>query len=579
MASKELTTSKPSKFLTFDGWKNILTGLGMSGKDKRTGADIDYARMDQRTAELLYAGDDMAAKIVNTLPEEMIREGFEIKHDGKDFPTLNSDIMNILDDLGAIAKIEEGLKWGRMYGGAGTIMGVDDGQEANEPINYENITAVDFLNNMNRWELQPIDIQKDPSEKSFGMPRLYRIQPVFGGGQALDNVHHSRMLRWGGAGLPRRLQIENNYWDDSVLNRVWNVLRNFHASHDSVANLLQDFAQAVYKIKNLTEMIAMGKDELVEKRLALVDRTRSVVNAIVLEEGEDFDRKVTALTGLPETIKMVNQRLVQASGLPHTIMLGESPSGLGATGNSEKSDWYDYVARQQETCLIPQLTQLIKIILLSKSGPTKGIEPKNWRIEAMPLQQQTLKEKLETRKLQSDIDKTYIDSSVLSPIEVAKNRFGGDEFNYETKLDLGTDREPETEDPEEEIEGEDTNVGFQTDGGPGSRISGNNTKLIDMPHSEYVSVGTRKSLLDNVQSKPSTISMASIVKVGQMKYVPKKLGQMVKDWEKVKAKPIAVLKVGDEYHVIDGHHRFLAAKQVGEKNINVNVYERTKKDN
>jgi phage-related protein (TIGR01555 family) len=440
-----------SKYLTLDGWKNILTGLGMMGRDKRMGADVEFQRMDQRTAETLYACDDMAAKIVNTLPEEMIREGFIIKHDGKDYPTLNADIMNVLDDIGAIARIEEGLKWGRMYGGAGSLIGIDDGRDASEPVDLGSIKRVEFLNNMNRWELHPLSIQQDPTYKNFGMPEEYRLQPAMGGATLL-HVHHSRILRWNGAGLPRRLQIENNYWDDSVLNRVYNVIRNFQTSHDSVANLLQDFAQAVYKIKNLTEMIAMGKDDLVEKRLALVDRTRSIVNAIVLEEGEDFDRKVTSLTGLPETIKMVNQRLVQASGLPHTILLGESPSGLGATGNSEKSDWYDYVARQQETQLIPQLTQLVKLILLSKDGPTKGVEPKNWRIEALPLQQQTLKEKLETRKLQSEIDKNYIDSSVISPVEVAKNRFAGDEFNYETKLDLETDlvEEPEEEEEEEE---------------------------------------------------------------------------------------------------------------------------------
>ena len=40
----------------------------------------------------------------------------------------------------------------------------------------------------------------------------------------------------------------------------------------------------------------------------------------------------------------------------------------------------------------------------------------------------------------------------------------------------------------------------------------------------------------------------------------------------MKDKPIEVLKVGDEYHVIDGHHRFLAAKKIGEKTIKANVY-------
>lgn len=448
-----------------DGWKNILTGLGIMGKDKRLGADVEYLRMDQGTADTLYAVDDMAAKIVNTLPEEMIREGFEIKHDDARFPNLQADLDSILDELGVIPKIEEGLKWGRLYGGAGTVLGVEDGNDADMPIDFGNITKLEFLNNLSRFELLPVEIQEDPTAKHFGMPESYTIQPVFGQKSAINlNIHSSRIVRWHGAGLPRKLQIENQYWDDSVLNRIYNVLRNFHGSHDSAANLLQDFAQAVYKLKNLTEMLAMGKDDLVEKRLALVDRTRSVVNAIVLEEGEDFDRKVTSLTGLPETLRMVNSRLVQASGLPHTILLGESPSGLGATGDSEKSDWYDHVARQQETQVIPQLTQIVKIILLSKEGPTKGVEPQNWRIEARPLEQESTKDKLANRKTQSEIDEKYVNMGALSADEVAINRFKGDDFSFDTKLSLARTPaeeegfEPDPEDPAEtDPEGTDPN--------------------------------------------------------------------------------------------------------------------------
>jgi phage-related protein (TIGR01555 family) len=452
---------------TVDGWKNILTGLGIEGKDKRVSAAAFYERMDKTTAEETYAADDIAQKIVDMLPEEMVREGWCIKHDSKAFPNLESDLLSIFDEGQIMAKLEEGLRWGRLYGGAGTIIGIDDGSvDPAMPVNMADIRKVNFLNNLDRWELHRLRIQNDPTAPNFGLPEAYRIQPTLGG-QSIADVHKSRILRWDGAKLPRRLFISNDYWNESVLTRPMNALKNMNQSYDAVASLLQDFAQAVFKIKNLTEMIAMGKDDLVAKRLALVDRTRSVLNAIVIEEDEEFDRKVTSLTGVPEVLKAIAQRLVMATEIPHTKLLGESPSGLGATGDSEITDWNDYVSRKQETDLKPNLTYLVKLILLSKEGPTKGVEPENWRIEFKPLYQQSQKEIQETKKIAAETDKIYIDSGVLMPDEVADSRFGGDEFSYETTLDQKL-RAALPEETELEGEGGDDDGNGDPVPGPGS---------------------------------------------------------------------------------------------------------------
>lgn len=110
-------------------------------------------------------------------------------------------------------------------------------------------------------------------------------------------------------------------------------------------------------------------------------------------------------------------------------------------------------------------------------------------------------------------------------------------------------------------------------GGPGSGSSENNTKEIkNMPKSKHVSVGTRKSLLNNMPFTEEVIYISKITHVSQSKFTPNKLKKMIKNWKFIKDKPIEVLKVGHEYHVIDGHHRYLAAKELGEKTIKANVY-------
>jgi uncharacterized ParB-like nuclease family protein len=108
-------------------------------------------------------------------------------------------------------------------------------------------------------------------------------------------------------------------------------------------------------------------------------------------------------------------------------------------------------------------------------------------------------------------------------------------------------------------------------GGPGSGVDGDNTKLINMPNSDFISVGTRKGVLDNMDYEEKKISMNKITHVGQSKYVPLKLEKMIKNYDEIKHKPIDVLKVGSEYHVIDGHHRFLAHKEMNAEKIPARV--------
>lgn len=432
-----------------DGWNNVLTGLGIKGRDKRVSSDFIYERMFKQDAEHLYGCDDMAEKIVDFLPEEMQREGFKITHNLED-EKLSDIMLGKYDDLEGPTKFDEALKWARLYGGAGIIMGIQDGRDPSEPVDVKNIRSIEFLNTLHRWELHPQSdgIQRDPTKPGFGQPELFMLNPEVGGGpNSTILIHIDRILRFDGARLPKNLFISNSYWHDSVLNRARNAIRNFQTAHDSTATLLHDFAQAVYKIKHLTEMIAQGRDDLVQKRLELVDACRSVVNAIVIEDGEEFERKVTNLTGLDKILGKIEQRLVQASKMPHTIMLGEGPGGLGATGDSQKTDWFDFVARQQNVNLKPQLLKFFQYCFLAKDGPTKGKEPQEWDVEFNPLWQLDQKEQAEVDNKNAQTDKIYIETGVVDPDEVAKSRFGTNEGAIQIDLAL---REKQSGDPEPE---------------------------------------------------------------------------------------------------------------------------------
>jgi phage-related protein (TIGR01555 family) len=416
-----------------DGWMNVFSGLGVRGKDKRVSNELTTEFMAEVDAETLYAGDDVAAKIVDQLPEDALREWIEIKGTDQD---IEDGVMASLDELGARGLLKEAWSWARMYGGAGLFMSIDDGMDSQEPVKEDRIYSIKSLTLLSRWEIVPEQINSDLESPFFGEPEIYRLQTSQPTDYKERYIHHSRLLRFDGVVLPRRLRIQNQYWGDSVFSRSKNAIQNYNSANDSAISALQDFSVGVFQIKNLSEMVAAGQEQLVRTRLELANLSKSVIKSIVLDMDEKFEHQSKSLSGVPEVLKAAAARLVVASGMPHTKLLGESPSGLGATGDSEERDYYDMVKNQQNIILRPRLDTLLRYILLSKKGPTQGKIPEDWSFDFVPLWQMSDKEQADMEYVVAQKDQIYIQNNVLDPNEVAISRYGGDKFSLDTVVDL-----------------------------------------------------------------------------------------------------------------------------------------------
>src|SRR3989337_1579951 len=62
-----------------DTWSNALSGIGTDTYDKRLGTEFGNPLMvTSEVALQLWRGDDLAARVVETVPSEMLRQGFEL---------------------------------------------------------------------------------------------------------------------------------------------------------------------------------------------------------------------------------------------------------------------------------------------------------------------------------------------------------------------------------------------------------------------------------------------------------------------------------------------------------------------
>lgn len=458
--------SKPS--YRTDGWKNLVTGLG-TVRDKRIGGQVTAPIiLDHSTLDAMYAGDDIVGTIIDLPAQEMVREWITMNveaetSDPESDTAIAKDTMVALGKLGAQAKFGSALSWARLHGGSVILLGVDDGQDPSEPLDVSRIQTFEWMTVLDRWDVQVEQRYGDPFSPKFGEPELYRVvtsathttglvdtrgQPLSGG---MGIVHESRVLRFDGVLTTRRRKIDLGGWCDSVITRLWEVVRDFQAAWGGASHLLSDFSQGIFKMKGLAEMLAADEEDLVLQRMMLLDLARSMVRAIPVDaDNESFERTTTPVTGLPDLLDRFAGRLSAAARIPVTLMMGESPSGLNATGDSDIRNFYDRIKSEQERYLREPLSRVIEYLFLAKDGPTNGREPKGWGFVFDPLWQPTEGEQATTRKTVAEADLIYLDTGVVSPEEVAESRYGGDSYSAETSLDpelRGEGAEPEPTDP------------------------------------------------------------------------------------------------------------------------------------
>lgn len=454
---------------TVDGWQNLVTNMGVLGKDKAESTRFAPRKLPLSWQEIesLYSQDGMGAKIVDEIVEDAFRCGWRVTFQADEDEKANAERVNEfnaqLEDwhkrVNFLPNAEESLKQSRWSGGSLLVMGVTDGGRPMEPVEPERVRSIDFVRPVDRFQVSASDmLEADPRSPNFGMPVSYHITSVisssgsatFSGTQSqrmgvgsdvrqgedletLNNVqiHSSRAWRTDGVTISDRRRLRNGGWGDSVLERSYDPLRHWSSAMKSTGIIIQDFSQGVYKIKGLKELLAGGKEGLVRKRFQVMDQIRSVVNAILADaDGEDFERKTTNVAGLSDLISEARLWMSAVSGMPLTKLFGISPGGFG-TGESEGENWDDKVKAFQQKKLQPLLEYVYG--LLFQTPEFAGV-PDGWAIEFAPLQLESPEQESARKKTNAETDALYIGTGVLTPTEVAESRFGGAKYGEDIDL-------------------------------------------------------------------------------------------------------------------------------------------------
>lgn len=407
-----------------DGWANLLTGIGIKGRDRTAHTTyIADARLEYYELTQIYRGDGIARRCVDVPVHDMYREWFTLEGD------TDGKIETVLRKLNAKKTLKRAQRFGYLYGGAVAILGINDGGKYFDPVNEKKIQSIEHIHVFDRWRvtLNTADLYVDPDLDKYGKPEFYNIVPIYG---APFRVHESRVLRFEGLDVSDQMRIQNQGWGDSVLQPIYNRLRGLGESYISLENILDEFILGVLTIDNLQELIANGKEALIQKRLTQIDLSKHIINSILVDKDEKYERIHATVSGLDGLMDKLIEAVSAVRGIPIPLLMGRSVAGLSDAETGQIRFYYDTIAAAQEEDQRPQLEQLIRYINIAE-GNILGEE---WKIDFKPLWQPTQKDMIATRLAQAQIDKIYADMGAVYPEEVGNSRFGGDQYSHDTIL-------------------------------------------------------------------------------------------------------------------------------------------------
>lgn len=412
-------TSSPAAPVAVDPYQkdtlvNLQSGLGTE-KDKSVYttwaavADLDHGQLDAA-----YRHDGFARKIVDIPPDDSTREWRHWQAEAKQIALIEKEERR----LGLPQKVRYAMQMARLHGGAAIILGTDDSGDPAKPLDIEKVKqgGLKFITALTRQELATgSEMDRDPMSEFYGWPKSFNLNtPVVG----QVPIHPSRVIRFIGMTRPNVL-MSTDGWGDSVVQIAEQALKDAGVSAASVAALLHEMKLDVIGVPDLMANLSTAEyTARLTERFRIAGNMKSMFNMLLKDSEETWETRQLNMTGLGDIVMMFLQILSGIADIPVTRLLGTSPKGMNATGESDIRNYYDRIKSDQKMYLTPALDRLDEAMIRSALGSRPDEVHYIWA----PLWQMTEKEKAEVSKMKADAFKVDVDSAIIPADALAKAR-------------------------------------------------------------------------------------------------------------------------------------------------------------
>ena len=307
-----------------DSMENFVAQLGTE-QDKRSHSKfVNNKRLsmtgNEEEINAMYRTDWLSGKVVDIVPDDMTREWRSFTGDID--PELVKELVKEEERLDLQGSFNLAHKWSRLYGTAFIVMAVDDGNTPDKHLDINKIKegGLRHIKVIDRTQITRGDVtpNTDVMSRNFGMPEFYRMTEG-----SSQKIHHTRVIRFDAILLPYREFQRNNYFSDSVLDRMYEAITNFNTVSQAAATMVYETNVDIMKVKNLMQYLQTAEGTaMLTKRFTLAGMQKSINNMLLLDTEEQFDKKSNSFSGLPDLLDRYGAAVTGASDIPATRLLG-----------------------------------------------------------------------------------------------------------------------------------------------------------------------------------------------------------------------------------------------------------------
>lgn len=398
--------------MQIDGLQNLTANLGTS-RDKAAASFYGVPTLTDDQLVNAYRGTWLARKIVDIPAFDACRKWRAWQAKADQITAIEAEEKR----LGLQGKVLRAKVAARLLGGAALLIGTGDSDTA-QPLDPGRVKkgGLRYVTLLHRRHLSATDIVRDPTSPYFDQPKSWRLNTERGNGL---EIHPSRLVILKGSEVPdEALSTHTMGWSDPVLLGIMEAVRNMDATAANVASLVFEAKVDTVGIPDFMARLSdPGFEAKILQRFRLAEMGKGINGTLIHDKDEELGQKQASFASLADIMDRFMQLAAGAADIPMTRLLGQSPGGMNATGDSDMRNYYDRVAAMQALELDPAMHVLNECLIRSALGARPEEIHATWH----SLWQMTDAERATIGKTQADTVKVLHDTGLIPDEALAES--------------------------------------------------------------------------------------------------------------------------------------------------------------
>lgn len=263
-----------------------------------------------------------------------------------------------------------------------------------------------------------------------------------------QRIHASRLIRLVANEVPVLLRPAYNFLGIPQAQILWDYVLHFQECRAAAARLLTKFSLTVFKTKMADILFSAGGTGQLDARIRFMTQNMNNDGVLAIDkDDEDVLKLETPLSGVTDIVRQSLEILAALNRTPAVKLLGISPSGFNATGESDIRNYYDYITSQQEKVLRNGIRTVLNCLQLHLHGKIDS----SVTFDFAPLGEEDRAALATLQKTKADTIAVYLDRDIIAPEEARKALADDPDSGF---ADIDPEAMPESNEMPDELMGE-----------------------------------------------------------------------------------------------------------------------------